>query len=1267
MESIGKRLLKRAGILAISFIFLLGYLVGGALVPKEQAHATFYIDDWLFSKVFDGIFNVVNAAYLGILGKAIDTTDNESIKSIEQFLINSDNLIFAGGADSASDRILEELDVISGQISAADASTKKVLNEMFAYEVKTNAENLHKELNRSYNKLATIQDQYEKYVDVAGNYAEQVLLESQGKAGKNDVQKAQNKAKLEQENLESAFREINFLNELNNIAESCCVFYPNYSSDYNKRGNPIAPISQTYLGQTWKLLNLNVPFDHQKYEGITAAANDSAKVLQMALQVSRLHFDYYNAKFSDDPKKTSKMQHISDDYNKMANGVIHCLNDLTQQCIGFEDISKTLEQYIDVDIKLNDLMRPYDVETVQALKYEKSATHKYKIKIRGSGILSPSDPFTTSAVDTKPEMEAYRAGINGTPYLFFKGPFGKDLVDKNLPAIHYYIYGQDYCNLQQTADNAYTMPRDYKQVVALTDTGSYGSGNGSFLAYLKELGGLTDLPSSIDYVATQDGRGYLLMAGGSMTDMAYWCKDRIPASDKSGAQAKVDLRDVYKHDNKVLVMMVGNKEKEKSSVSVRLSDARGNLSVTNNKGEMVNSKVEAGTMLTLKLKLKEGAQLRSLKWISKDSKTTETIATGDSIDLAQQDKDGAYTFDYPMSYQDCTFQADFTNGESGEGSESNPYLISSAQDYADYAAKAKDDAAYNKAYYKLIRDLDFIKEKVSLNNALGSNKDGFTGVFDGGGHTICGVNWWGPFDTIGKGGVVRDFTVSTGGVQALTFMSLVARENNGLITGCGVLRNQGGMVNNSYNGAIGAITQSNGKTGVIENSYNALSITASDKYARTASIAADNAGVIRNCYNVGDLTSVNNRSSGISTINYGGSAVFNCYNAGAVNGSVFSGESGCKISDVFYQTGNGVYSNTGTGLSQAQMKGDALLTALNKNVAKTEGLDQWLIKDGINEGYPILGTVPDRHTISSDIKGKGSLTITDDEGKEIHKAVSGAVVKAEAAPESDRQVDKLRLWDENGKTIQRLEVKPDATGRVKTSFVMPDQNVAVHVKFVKQEAPADGQEAETNNTEQKIKRQDGDSQKAAADPVYDKAVLTDKASGITVAGDRVDTRAILKVETYNKTDPEHIEIEDAASDDVLASYDVSLALLDEQGKEIKPDGEKFKGTLDVAFPIKASDRSKSLKVLHGSENGLKFEDGGLEDDGLYHVKVSHLSPFAVVEYTKNLEANLSEGETIEPDGGRAWIWAVIVCLAAVAFAVSIWIIRHRRKEKGKYK
>lgn len=1265
---------KRIGVYLICFVLVAGYLLSGTLVKKEESHAI--IVDWAVGKALDSALNIVNGLFLEVMGKAIDETENETMKNIEETIVDADNLILAGSLDDSSEKILKELDEMKSQMTNLGNSIEDTLNQLFAYDVKTKIEDMQKNIHRINKDFVDVQTAYSDYVEAGNSYAQAILDESKGKVDSKKVDDAKNELLKKQKLLEEEFQGESFQqtvkNNLKELAKNCCMYQPGYTTDVKKGRTKNVKASATYLGQVWTSLNLTQPFDHQKYEGMEAAVNDSAQAFTMLLSAARIYYDYYTVKYEHGGEEFGDPDTLGDWYLQMANGVVHCLNDLGEQCRGKDKASEDYKEQVDLTTDVTMLMRPYDVETTKELNYEQKQEHVVKSKNYSWSLVTYSNPYTSTATDTKPSMDFYRAALNGTPYLFLKKPGvdGRGLVYHPSYDVSFFS-GQDYFNLLMSKDGIYRMPVDYTQVAALTDSDAYAGAKGNLLSYLRGNGGLADLPEKADYVVTSEKRDIALPKYNlHLTERVSWCSTVINKDNTKAAKVEMDLDDVFSDagkdtSKKIIAMMVGDKKKkERSSVSVKLSDNRGDVKITRADGsDITGSSVEAGTELSLKVTIAKGAQLRSLKWVSKDGKTKETIATGDSLSLAQAEKDGSYVFTYPMPYQDCTFRADFANAEEGEGSQENPYLISSAQDLADYAVKAADDAAYNKANYKLTRDIDSFKEKVSVGRHFGEGAEGFTGVFDGGGHTITGFDRLGGFASIGKGGVVRNLMISTGEQSRMEFGGLLAWDNNGVITGCGVLANDGRPVENSYVTGGGAIVKVNRETGIIENSYNNLSINCSNPSAENASMAAENQGIIRNCYNTGNLTSPNPGSGGISAINHNGSTVFNCYNAGAVSGSVFSGEPGSKLSDVFYQTGNGVFSAAGTGLSEAQMKGDDLLKALNKNVAKTEGLDQWLIKEGVNNGYPILGTVPDRYTISTDIKGKGSLTISDDEGQEIHKAVGGVKVKAEAAPGDGRQVSNLKLYDEKGKTIEKLEVKPDEKGIVKASFKMPDQNVTVHVKFVKKEDAAENkQEKAKDNSDGKTKPENGFSQKGDGSPVYDQAVLTDSDTGIVVSGEQIDTRAVLKVEAYDKTDPQRIEIEEGASDDVLSAYDVSLALVDAQGKEVNSGTEKFKGTLDVAFPIAESDRDKELKVLHGSEAGLNFEDGGLKDDGLYHVEVSHLSPFAVVEYAEDLEANLSNGETIDTGSSVAWIW-IIAGIAAAGIIIAVLIVRKRKKER----
>ena len=1267
---------KRIGIFVICFALVTSYLLGGAFIKKNESHAE-VVADWAIGKVLDATLNVVNGVFLKLMGEAIDNTENETLKNIEQFVVDADNLFLAGEADHSSEQILEELNAISNQIDTMDQSIQGALNQMFQYDVKGQVEQLHKGINGIYMELSRTEDLYTAYLQAASDYSQAVLDQSEGKANDDKVEDAKIDFNNSRKNLEKAFWQLDFKKKLDGIASYCCVLYPSYEANAASGRSANTKLSQTYPGQLWTLLNISVPFDHQKYEAMTAAANDCAQVFELALRMNRVYFDYYSAKYENDPDKKSTLKNMSKQYEQMANGTINAINDLTRQFTGYQEMDSKYKSYVDLKMNIPALMRPYDVQTAKDLNYAEKDTHKTYYRPAGWLPLQSKEIYTAWSANTRPQMNFYRIAIDGTPYLFLKDPgvSGEGVVYREEKKVdsdwsYWYYYGQDYFNLLRTSDGFYSMPGTYADVAAITKSDAYNAVSGNLLDYLRKNGGLSGLPSNAEYVMTRDGRGYMLprltLKANNYTEMAYWCSTTLNKDNPSKAQAKVDLEDVNYNRSKLIAMLAGDKnKKEQSSVSVHLSDGRGSLVVSDENGMEIKNKVEAGKLLTLKLKINDGAQLRSLKWASKDGKTKETIADTESISLAQPDKDGTYTFTYPMPYQDCTFRADFTTAEEeGEGTEENPYLISSAADLQDYLVKASEENDYNNTHYKLTADISYTKENIKS----GGRFHKFTGTFDGNGHSIEGRDS-ALFEVIEEAGIVKNLNLISkesmiGGDSAF------AGENNGLITGCSYRGAETGkMYCNSANGDFGIFARENRKTGVIRNCYNAVSVRSD---GNIGGIACNNRGTIINCYNTASFAYYRNPDkktfdAGIAVHN--DDLVENCYNTWVSREpgdspivSINSGEG--KIVDAFYSDWGVVAAVSGTRLTDSQMKGDYMLNILNKNVAKTEELCQWIIKEGTNSGYPILGTVPDRYALSADIKGKGSLTITGDEDKEIHKAVSGQAVKVTATPEDGRQVDNLKLYDEKGKTIKKLEVKADEKGIVKTSFAMPEQNVTVHVKFVKQETPDAGKN-ETGGKEE-TGQKDSAVQKKGSGPIYDKAVLTDKDTGITVTGDEVDTRAVLKVEAYDETDPRHEQIEDAASDDVLASYDVSLTLVDEQGKEIKAGTPKFKGTLDVAFPIRESDREKDLKVLHGSEDGLKFEDGGLKDDGLYHVSVTHLSPFAVVEHQEDLKADLSAGETLDPgSGGSARIWIVIACIAAVAITASIiLIVRKRRKEKG---
>lgn len=1247
---------KRIGIYFICFTLVFSYMLGGAFAEKNQSHAIPGAD-WLLGKVRDCTLNVVNGLYLEVLNQAADQTDNQTTKDIMRILTDADNLILAGSLDKSSEKILKELDEIKVQMKNMGKSITNQLNQLYTYETRTDVQNIHSDMNAIKDDYVKLQTRYEDYIQAGNAYAQAILDESSGKIGEEEVTAAKAQLDSKKGQLKKAFigtedKPLDFEAQakkgLKDLAQLTCMYYPGYSSDPKKGRSKNIEASGTYMGHVWTYYENQRPFDHQKYEVMTAAVNESADCFTTLLWAARIYYDFFVAEYEDNPEKKNDLKDINNWYEELSNSVINCLNDLGEQCKG-NNASDDYKEQIDRSTDITTLMRPYDVNTSKKIQYTQKDTHQIGSKNVGWGIMG-NIKYTSSAVDTSEYMDFYRVAIDGKPYLLLKAPgiSGKGAVHVEEQNNVHYVEGQDYYNLLYTLDQCYKVPATSLEAAKITESEVY-KGNG-LIDYLKNYGGLEKIPDA-DYVVTTDNRGFTLPKGSAHTEMVYWCSTEIDNNSPEDAREEVDLVDVYKYNEKPLVIMMadGNK-KEASSVSVKISDAeRGSLSVMDAEGKAIEGKVEAGAPLTLQVKVNKGYELRSLRLIPSYGHE-EIIATDDSVDLMQQQgKGGIYTFTYPMPYDNCTFRADFQNEAEGEGTEDNPYKISSAQQLKDYMGKAKENSKYNAVSYQLTKDIDFDKEKVNQEDlAFGGTKEGFTGTFDGGGYTIrrADSSTTNLFNTIGKTGVVKNIRCSVDTGSWYTYgpnTGILAGYNEGLITGCGIEGN--GKVLQTVNYTTGAIYSMLvcHNVGTIENCYNNLSMRTTQNHAICCAIAGDGYGEVRNCYNRGDLSSLHEDSS------YGicpKGKVFNYYNTGQIKGSLADTD---LDTTVFSQTGTVTKGNKGVQLAEYQMKSDEFLKRLNANALKYEGLNQWVFKEGKNDGYPMFGLIPQWHAVSTDIKGKGTLALKDESGAAVKRAPATAKIQVKAVPDSGKVVDNIKLYDAKGKTLQKFDLKPEEDGSVQVSFEMPDQKVTVHAKFAKAQKDA----AENGNGEK--------SAETVSQAAFDAAKLVDQASGITVTGDQINTKAILKVTAYEETDPAHVEIQNAASDDVLSAYDVSLALVDDKGKELKTDEEKFKGSVEVAFPISKEDREKELKVIHDTEKGLKFEGGEMKEDGFYHVKVSHLSPFAVVEYLEDQEANLSAGENLNTDDESGnWFWIVLVCAAAAVIAAAVLIVRKKR-------
>ena len=252
---------------------------------------------------------------------------------------------------------------------------------------------------------------------------------------------------------------------------------------------------------------------------------------------------------------------------------------------------------------------------------------------------------------------------------------------------------------------------------------------------------------------------------------------------------------------------------------------------------------------------------------------------------------------------------------------------------------------------------------IGSGDVYGSNS--FSGIFDGNGYSIIGMNV--DFDTVydqpsGSDGqfYIGLFAKNTGVICNLKlqdvnlsisyahanhdlYVGAICGENQGTISECIV---EGQM--SIYKGYIGGIAgYSYGK---IEKCYNKASITAigTQLTSTVGGIVGKTNTDVKNCYNVGNITTAKQSSyvGGIAGRLYGNGDIINCYNAGEIKSETSMGygiaynhtiDDTADITGSYYLSGTG--SGTGTVLTAAQMKLQSLYSGFDFETVWTMGGD----------------------------------------------------------------------------------------------------------------------------------------------------------------------------------------------------------------------------------------------------------------------------------------------------------------------------------------
>ena len=298
----------------------------------------------------------------------------------------------------------------------------------------------------------------------------------------------------------------------------------------------------------------------------------------------------------------------------------------------------------------------------------------------------------------------------------------------------------------------------------------------------------------------------------------------------------------------------------------------------------------------------------------------------------------------------------------GSGSEDNPYLINSAEDFAAITWQNSS------GYFKLTDNITVTKPCDAT----------FKGTFDGDGHTVTlTLNVTsgnaGLFGETGGGAVIKNLTVdadvtSTAGSNYAATAGLVGKVSGSTtVENCGVTGTASNTSTSSspvyVGGLIGYLTGNC----TVTNSYSQATVsnTNSASSSSTGGFLGKTSNyytlTVKNCYSSGDVTANKGYAGGFTGYVYCSSSYKhiyeNCYAAGTVKASAGNGfgfaysyaSTGYSFTNCYYNTANDAGCN----------RTDAAITG--KSAAELKGLAEKLgaayrgdATPNINGGYPIL-------------------------------------------------------------------------------------------------------------------------------------------------------------------------------------------------------------------------------------------------------------------------------------------------------------------------
>lgn len=303
------------------------------------------------------------------------------------------------------------------------------------------------------------------------------------------------------------------------------------------------------------------------------------------------------------------------------------------------------------------------------------------------------------------------------------------------------------------------------------------------------------------------------------------------------------------------------------------------------------------------------------------------------------------------------------NGETktpptGDGTQAAPYQIENGEHLAWLADKVNNSTSVTKLYAELTDDIDLGGYSFT---PIGKDSREFSGVFDGKGYTVSGLNVTdvanaGLFGTA-KDATIRNVVVrgnvtgtdNAAGILAKAKTTACTIENCGNEAVVNVIKSGGGYAGGILGYAITSTT--------VTNCYNSGAVTSkgSTSYSRASGIvgylSGNGSAKITTCYNTGKVT-----SDGYATGIYGSNSVTikDSYTTGSISGK--DAASTGAFSTGKYDTLTNCYYLTGS-IPEGAKVGDAAaltLAEMQSGLLDKLGTENWKSVRGVNNSLPVL-------------------------------------------------------------------------------------------------------------------------------------------------------------------------------------------------------------------------------------------------------------------------------------------------------------------------